>query len=259
LLNRVSLFNQVFGYGKMHAVAKVTAKVLELPFRVTSSFALQRFMNSSYLSLKNLETNYEAYVETFKDHDNEEELLYKLCGSDFIFDLCGVLDTLWPLVVLMLKAQLQWCSGWKFPAYVIAVVKQIRRFSVEVFKKVPSEQVSPRLHNHGKDIEAFRFGKSTLVLGWMLQKKGNSRKRNGDGEDDKQEDDKEGDDDKEDDEEDDDEEEEAKKDKAEMFYMGRTGSERLRKDLKELADEIIEQLETRFANCYPELNHLILG
>jgi actin-like ATPase involved in cell morphogenesis len=41
--------------------------------------------------------------------------------------------------------------------------------------------------------------------------------------------------------------------------MGRTGSERLRKDLKELADEIIEQLETRFANCYPELNHLILG
>jgi hypothetical protein len=44
-------------------------------------------MNSSYLSLKNLETSYEAYVETFKDHDNEEELLYKLCGSDFIFDL----------------------------------------------------------------------------------------------------------------------------------------------------------------------------
>jgi hypothetical protein len=29
LLNRVSLFNQVFGYGKVHAVAKVTAKELE--------------------------------------------------------------------------------------------------------------------------------------------------------------------------------------------------------------------------------------
>ena len=51
--------------------------------------------------------------------------LYKLCGSDFIFDLCGVLDVLWPLVVLMLKMYLQWSPGWKFPAYVIAVVKQI--------------------------------------------------------------------------------------------------------------------------------------
>jgi hypothetical protein len=159
----------------------------------------------------------------------------------------------------MLKAQLQWCPGWKFPAYVIAVVKQIRRFSVEVFKKVPSEQVSPRLHKYGKDIEAFRFGKSTLVLGWMLQKKGNSRKRNGDEEDDKQEDDKEGDDDKEDDEEDDDEEEEAKKDMAKMFTWVAREVKDCGKDLKERADEIIEQLETRFANCYPELNHLILG
>ena len=32
---------------------------------------------------------------------------------------------------------------------------------------------------------------------------------------------------------------------------------RERKDLKELADEIVEQLETRFANCFSELNHLL--
>ena len=120
-----SFFNQVFGYGKMHAVAKATGKELEFLFRVTFSFAHQRFMSSSYLSLKNLETSYEAYVETFKEHNNEEELRYNLCGSDFIFDLCGVLDMLWLLVVLMLKTQLQWSPGWKLPAYVIAVVKQI--------------------------------------------------------------------------------------------------------------------------------------
>ena len=121
----MAFFNQVFGYGKMHAVAKATGKELEFLFRVTSSFAHQRFMSSSYLSLKSLETSYEAYVETFKEHNNEEELLYNLCGSDFIFDLCGVLDMLWPLVVLMLKTQLQSRPGWKLPAYLIAVVKQI--------------------------------------------------------------------------------------------------------------------------------------
>ena len=30
-----------------------------------------------------------------------------------------------------------------------------------------------------------------------------------------------------------------------------------RKDLKELADAVVEQLETRFSDCYPELNHLL--
>ena len=61
-------------------------------------------MSSSYLSLMNLERSYEAYFETFKDHNNEEELRYKLCSSDFIFDLCGILDLLWTLTILMLKA-----------------------------------------------------------------------------------------------------------------------------------------------------------
>lgn len=50
------------------------------------------------------------------------------------------------------------------------MVGQIRQFSVEVLKEVPSKQVSPHLHKHGKDIAAFKFGKSTLELGWMLQK-----------------------------------------------------------------------------------------
>ena len=125
IVNIIAFFNQVFGYGKMHAVAKATGKELEFLFRVTSSFAHQRFMSSSYLSPKNLETSYKANVETVKEHTNEEEILYKLCGSDSIFDLCSVLDVLWPLVVLMLTMQLQWCPGGKFPANVIAVVKQI--------------------------------------------------------------------------------------------------------------------------------------
>ena len=222
LLHRVALFNQVFGFGKMHAVAKVTAKELKLPFRVTSSFAQQRFMSSSYLSLKNLETSYEAYVETFKDHNNEEELRYKLCGSDFIFDLCGMLDLLWLLTILMLKAQQQWCPGWKFPVYVKSVVGQIRQFSVEVLKEVPSKQVSPHLHKHGKDIAAFKFGKSTLELGWMLQK----TKQNNENQ-------------------------------PEIFEWTAREVNDCRDDLRDLAIKLIEELDNRFGTSYPELNHLL--
>ena len=62
----------------MHTLAKETAEELDLPFRVTTSFAPQRFMSSSYLNLKRLEISYEVYVETFRDHQNDKETLYKL-------------------------------------------------------------------------------------------------------------------------------------------------------------------------------------
>ena len=116
------------------------------------------------------------------------------------------------------------------------------------FKTNPFKQVSPRLHKHKENIEAFKFGKSTLVIRWMLQK--NKGKRNSDGEDEKEE----GNDIDDDDEKDGNKEcEDKNNNKPEMF----TWVARERKDLKELADEVVGQLETRFANCYPELNHLL--
>ena len=83
----------------MHSVARHTAKDLKLPFRVTNAYAHQRFISSSYLSLKNLAESLEVYMETFRDHDNREEIGYKLCGQDFVHNLLGLLDLLWPLVV----------------------------------------------------------------------------------------------------------------------------------------------------------------
>ena len=94
-------------------------------------------MSSSYLSLKRLEISYEAYVETFRDRQNDEETLYKLCGNDFIYDLCGILDLLWPIVVLILKAQLQWLPGWKFPAFIDAALQRINLFSEEIMNETP--------------------------------------------------------------------------------------------------------------------------
>jgi hypothetical protein len=87
LLKRTALFHQLFSHGKMHSVARATAKDLSLPFRVTNTYAHQRVMSSSYLSLKNLQESLEVYIETFKDHDNREDFGYKLCGQDFVLDL----------------------------------------------------------------------------------------------------------------------------------------------------------------------------
>jgi hypothetical protein len=134
LLKRVALYHQLFRFGKMHSVARHTAKELKLPFRVTNAFAHQRFMSSSYLSLRNLADSLEVYIETFKDHDNHEKVGYKLYGQDFVHDLLAVLDLLWPLVALMLQAQAQWYPGWKLCSHIPLVKMQIERFLLEITK-----------------------------------------------------------------------------------------------------------------------------
>ena len=112
------------------------------------------------------------------------------------------------------------------------------------FKLNLLKQVSPRLHKHIKNIEAFKFGMSTLVIRWMLQK--NKGKINSDGKMKRRK----GIDD--DDEEDCNKECEDKNNKPEMFTRVAREVKNCRMDLKELSDAIVEQLETRFANCYPD-------
>ena len=168
LLKRTALYHQLFGHGKMHSVVKETAKELALPFKVTNTFAQQRFMSSSYLPLKNLANSLETYIETFKDHDNRMNLGYRLYGQDFVVDLLGLLDLLWPLVVLMLEGQAQWCPGWKFARHVPKVEKQLRNIIEEMKKKNPAATICPRLGAHMLEVKDFKFGKSELVEGWLV-------------------------------------------------------------------------------------------
>ena len=240
ILSRVALFHQLFRHGKMHAVAKVTAKELKLPFSVTLSYAPQRFMSSSYLALKNLQRSYEVYVETFKDHHNAPYMMYKLCGSDFIFDLCGIIDLLWPMVVLMLRAQQEWCPGWKFPAFIKKVRKQIKLFQQEIGKTVPSKLASQLLHAHAKEIEEMRYGKSQLVLGWILQKEKASQ-------DDEEQNTSSGQADK---------STKSSNDAGKFNWIAREPSD-CRDDLKKLAGDILQELDTRFERSFPDLNNLL--
>ncbi len=80
LLSRTALIHSLFSHGKMHSVAYETAKELKLPFRTTVSFAKQCFISSSYKQFLKLETSIEAYINTFRDHDNQELNEYKIAG-----------------------------------------------------------------------------------------------------------------------------------------------------------------------------------
>lgn len=218
LLKRMALYHQLFHHGKMHSVARHTAKDLKLPFRVSNSYADQRFMSSSYLSLKNLADSLEVYIETFKDHDNREELGYKLCGQDFVHDLLGVLDLLWPLVVLMLQSQAEWYPGWKLCSHIPLVKRQIELFIVEVSKDDPASYVCPRLSKRIDEIREKRYGRSDLKTGWFVVRGGD--------------------------------------DGVPTEWTARELDDSV-DDLKTLAKDVISQMEVRYDNSFSDLNRML--
>eukprot|EP00112_Aurelia_sp_Birch-Aquarium-sp1_P023792 Seg7234.1 transcript_id=Seg7234.1/GoldUCD/mRNA.D3Y31 product="hypothetical protein" protein_id=Seg7234.1/GoldUCD/D3Y31 len=170
LLSRTTLFHTMFGHGKMHAVAKATAKEMDLPFYTTMPFAKQRFLSSSYKQFTKLEKSLEVYVNTYRDHNNKEINEYMMAGQDFVFDLLGIIDLLWPLVLLMLRGQALACPGWKIITWLPLVREHIIKFSVEVEKPLPSEMVCPLLSKHIGDIEDIKFKGMDLVEGWLTKK-----------------------------------------------------------------------------------------
>ena len=56
----------------------------------------------------------EVCIEAYKDHDNRLDICCRVYGQAFCVDLLGILDVLWPVVLLLLEGQAQWCPGWKF-------------------------------------------------------------------------------------------------------------------------------------------------
>ena len=179
LIQRSALYHQLFGHGKMHSVAVETSKEMFLPFRVTNSFAPQRFIRSSYLSLTNLEESLKVYIETFKGHDNRKDVGYKLYGRDFLIDLLGILDLLWPLIVLMLQSQAQCCPGWKFESYIPASQEQLSKFVEEMDEDIPVTSVSSRLHKHISDFTKKKYGRCELDEGWIMVEAENNTFKNG--------------------------------------------------------------------------------
>ncbi|CAB3979328.1 Hypothetical predicted protein [Paramuricea clavata] len=136
----------------MHSLAKATADELQLPFK-------SRVFKDH---------------ETFKDHKNTPELLYQIARQDFLYDLMGMIDLLWPLVLLQLRAQSLMCPGWKFHNWVDKASQQLEMFNKEVHKKVPAKCVCPYIAKHGKEILKKKYGKANLEDGWLIIGKSNS-------------------------------------------------------------------------------------
>ncbi len=168
LLSHTNLVHRQFGHRKLHSVSKATAADLDLLFQVTVSFATQRFMSSSYQQFLKLEKSLAVYIETFRDHDNTKITEYKIAGTNFVYDLLGTIDLLWPLALLMIQGQLEWCPVWKFPSWIPLLEEQLHQLAEGVIKDDPAHSACPRLYEHGKSIQCKKYGDVDLVDGWLI-------------------------------------------------------------------------------------------
>ena len=98
----------------------------------------------------------------------KKKLVTSYVGVILFFTCVVFLDLLWPVVQLMLKAQLEWCPGWKFSAYVQLAIDQIELFSSQVLERVPSKRSSPRLNKYANDIRNNRYKSVEFEVGWII-------------------------------------------------------------------------------------------
>ena len=114
-------------------------------------------MSSSYLSLKNLADSLEVYRETFKAHDNREEIGYnvwsRFCpwssgGSGFALATS--------------------CTNDARTSELPLVKGQMERFVAEVSEDIPASNVCPRLRQRIEELREKRLGRSELEIGWFV-------------------------------------------------------------------------------------------
>lgn len=193
ILARTGAIHGIFGSGKSHSLAKDAMVEFEMPFRVTVTWAKQRFLSSAFRQIESLLTSLPGYImvmkrkeldieghdATYDDNNAVKEIpLYKIGGQDFLFDLLAVTDLLKPMVIFMLRSQSLSTPGWRLAQWIEDLKNHIEKFINGINDKILNEDVFPLLSKNLADIKKFKFksggkgedgnGYVTLVKGWLV-------------------------------------------------------------------------------------------
>ena len=75
----------------------------------------------------------------------------------------------------MLQSQASWCPGWKLVEHVPLVKAHINRCVGELSKDLPNGDICPRISRRLNEIKEMRYGKSSLVVGWLIVEGGDGQ------------------------------------------------------------------------------------
>lgn len=173
-------FHKKFARGKMHASAKVLAKLNKTNFRVTTGTCATRFCTSQFREFQNLLTSFPVYVKSLRSGSNTGKVEDRdYVGQDHVFNICGVIDILAAFMKGMSALQDLACPCWKLDVYQPRIVSWMERLikslelAVQDFVKTEEVEFAPifsYLHQHSKSIQQLKFRGIQLVKGSVMKK-----------------------------------------------------------------------------------------
>ena len=160
-IKRTNVFHTVMANGKGFAFLENIDSKARRPV----SYATQRFASSSYNQWVKIEESYEAYWQTFEHlypvREEEEEYQYMIAGYDFVSDLLAFLDTIQPVVDLMLRVQSLDCPIWK--------LKKWWPIAKARLQELIENDDFPRIKKYGIMEPSSQFKGVTLLDGWLFE------------------------------------------------------------------------------------------
>ena len=185
LVKRSNKLYKMFGHGRGHQEYKGLAKSLGLRALETVTFATTRFFSSAYEQWDKIYLCYESLIKAYctfrQTTDKEEETKYEIRGQDFVIDICGALDVLFPVTLLMVKAQTVNIPVWKiaiwFPKVIchlqeiendLAAVKEGARPTKRLLPKLAENWDTMTIYTEDDEEQHGTFRGVELLEGWIV-------------------------------------------------------------------------------------------
>ncbi|MCP4801188.1 MAG: hypothetical protein GY893_14695 [bacterium] len=167
LISRSAVFHHLFGRGKMFVQAKVQAAADETKLLVTSRTCSTRFATSQYYEFVKLLESLPTYVKAFRKYGYTEVKDFQMAGQDFVFDICGAVDIMRPIITLLVELQNLQAPVWKILIWQRRVVDELEKMT-----NFSTEDLTPKMVNltaHITDIKNMTYKGTQLVQGWLME------------------------------------------------------------------------------------------
>ena len=162
-IKRCNVFNTILANGKGFAFLNIIDSSARRPV----SYACQRFTSSSFEQWVKVEKSFASFWQAFNlfypNRNVDEQYQYMIAGSDFMADLLAFLDTLQPVVDLMLQVQSLDVPIWKLKLWWPGVRAKMEKASSEYPTSLPG------LYKVRESLEpGSTYDGVTLLSGWLV-------------------------------------------------------------------------------------------
>jgi hypothetical protein len=160
-----------------------------------------------------------VYIDTFRENQYSEVKEYEIAGKDFVTDMCGTLDVMKPVIEMLVRLQDLQVPIWKICVWSPKVISTLNAVKGLSLSKPPKHY--GYLGNNMDGIQKGKYKGIKLVPGWLLVGA------------------------------------KSQKDGSTLYKWIVRDQKDCEKDLKQLAVDLIEALESRYEKSVTQLQEYL--